>query len=73
MSSEVLAVLLYRLYLLYWLEMLWVDLNQSPGTASDVNPVKSGTHFISYLFLLLPHFPSGSLEVVHPSGRLLHG
>ena len=67
MSSEVLAVLLYRSYLLYWFEMLWVDLNWSPGTASDINPVKSGTRLMSYLFLLLPHFPLGSLEVVHPS------
>ena len=67
MLSEALAVLLYRPYLLYWYETLWVDLSWSPGTASDVNPVKSGTHLISYLFFLLPHFPLGSLEVVHPS------
>ena len=67
MSSEALAVLLYRLYLLYWLETFWVDLNWSPSTVSDVNPIKSGTHLITYLFPLLPHFPLGSLEVVHPS------
>ena len=66
MSSEALAVL-YRLYLLYWFEMLWVDLNWSPGTVSDVDPIRSGTHLIAYLFPLLPHFPPGSLEVVHPS------
>ena len=41
MLSKALAVLLYRLYLLYWYKMLWVDLNRSPGTASDINPVKS--------------------------------
>ena len=66
MLSEALAML-YRSYLLYWFETCWIDLNRSPGTASDVNPVKSGTHLIAYLFPLLPHFPPSSLEVVHPS------
>ena len=46
MLSEALAVLLYRPYLLYWYEMLWVDLNRSPGTASDVNPVKCETDLV---------------------------
>ena len=44
MSLGVSAVLLYRSYLSYWFEMLWVDLSWSPSTASDIDPARSGTH-----------------------------